>query len=401
MKDKLYRFFDSAALTCLYGLIFFLPFSIAAVEIFSVAAIIFFIPKKIICPEFKAFKDPANILLFAFFSFMGLSLLNSGIYLHKSFVALVFKWLEYILIFLIASDMFDEKRGRTAFILFLLSAGVVCADAFSQRLSGVDFIRHRSLIVKSKHGFAAVRGPFGHYNDLGSYLVFVSFLAISSLSLVKAKITRTLLMLLIFLIFVCLLLTFSRGAWLSSFVVLFLLLIFKKRFWELGLICIIFLSVLIIYHPLLERILYTFTIKGDATRFILWKAAWKMIMENPWLGKGLGTFMDYLPKYSGTAKIEYAHNSFLQIWAESGILSLLSFLSFIGVILCRGMVEIRRNNKPVVLGLCLGITGYLIHAFFDTHLYSLQLAMLFWIALGMIAALTHDATSKEGHGYDR
>jgi len=393
MKDKLYLFFDAAVITCLYGLIFLLPFSIAAVEIFSIAAIIFFIPKKIICPEFKAFKNPADILLFVFFGFMGLSLLNSGAYLHKSLVALVSKWLEYILIFLIAFDMFDEKRVRTAFNLFLLSAGVVCADALSQRFLGVEFIRHKPLIVKSKHGFAAITGPFRYYNLLGSYLVFVSFLAIASLSLVKAKIWKILLILLTFSIFVCLLLTFSRGAWVSFFVVLFLALIFKKRFRELAFICIIFFVVLVIYHPLLERVLFTFTSKGDATRFIIWKAAWKMIMENPWLGKGLGTFMDYFPKYSGTAINVYAHNSFLQIWAESGIFSLLSFLSFIGVVLYRGMAEIRRDDNPLVLGLCLGMAGYLIHAFFDTHLYSLQLAMLFWIALGMIAALCPSSKS--------
>ena len=84
----------------------------------------------------------------------------------------------------------------------------------------------------------------------------------------------------------------------------------------------------------------------------------------------------------------YAHNCYLQIWAETGIFSLLAFILFFSLILYKGIRAYRKNSNPFLLGLICGLFGFLVHCFFDIHLYSLQLAFLFWLMLGSLVAAT-------------
>jgi O-antigen ligase len=110
-----------------------------------------------------------------------------------------------------------------------------------------------------------------------------------------------------------------------------------------------------------------------------------MIRENPFLGKGIGTFMDHFARYTNIYPA-YAHNCYLQIWAESGIFSLLSFIIFIGAVLYSGIKKFLATKDFLLLGFISGLMGFLAHTLFDVDLYSLRLAMLFWVWVGLISA---------------
>jgi O-antigen ligase len=144
----------------------------------------------------------------------------------------------------------------------------------------------------------------------------------------------------------------------------------------------------VVYVPVLRaRFLFSFQSGGDAARFSIWNSAWLMIKEHPFLGKGLGTFMDYFRFYSsGYLSPQYAHNCYLQMWAESGFFSLLSFIALITVILYQAIKTLKNKSDFFTLGLACSILGFLVHSFFDTQLYSLQLAVFFWVLLGMLVA---------------
>ena len=112
-----------------------------------------------------------------------------------------------------------------------------------------------------------------------------------------------------------------------------------------------------------------------------------MIRDHPFVGRGIGTFMDYFHDYMPQFPTEYAHNCFLQIWAETGMFALLAFLGFCIILLGTGMKTFLRTNNYAVLGLVCGLFGFLVHSFFDTQLYSLPLSMLFWSAAGVLWAI--------------
>jgi putative inorganic carbon (HCO3(-)) transporter len=304
-------------------------------------------------------------------------------------MALFFKWLEYITIFILFQDTLSHRtRLRNVILIILIAAGIVGIDGLIQKISGIEFLRQRP-IGWARNQTYAITGPFNHYNDLGAYLVIILSLAVALLvSGQIKKIYKWVLTTLGILLWLCLLLTFSRGAWLGLISSLFLMLVLSPKNKKWILLCITFITVIIFLIPAArERYLFTFGLGGDADRFAVWQIAFRMIKENPFLGKGIGTFMDYFSIHARGLVVQYAHNCFLQIWAETGIFSLLSFILFIGLILYKGIKAFKERTDFLLFGLICGIFGFLVHSFFDTQFYSLQLATLFWSMLGLLMAV--------------
>ncbi len=136
---------------------------------------------------------------------------------------------------------------------------------------------------------------------------------------------------------------------------------------------------------------------GDAAsqqRVEMWAITWRMIKDRPLLGHGLGVYMWNLGRYGITPDnvlmINYAHNCYLQLWAEVGIFGLAVFVWLTGVIIARGVKHWLSEHDPfmraVTLGLVTGLSALLIHSGVDTDLYSLQLATVGWMMLGLTFA---------------
>lgn len=374
----------------LYVLVFFIPFSKAGIEIFFGFALLGFLIKKAIQPDFRFLKSSENLILLFFILFTTLSLFNSGIYFIKSFRTLIGKWIEYVLIFLIFKDTFrDRKKIGNIITILIFVALIIGFDGIYQRLSGKDFIKGKLLVkvTELKDALWGVSASFNHYNDFGIYLVMILSVIICYKLLSQQKYRSNFIFLVesIFLT-VCLLLTFSRGAWLGFLSTLLWITVLSKREKKLLVMIIAIFIILILIGPSSrERLVFTFKEHGDTDRVIMWQSAFRMIRENPFLGKGVGTFMDYFHKYVPYLHVQYAHNCYLQMWAEAGIFTLLSFLLFIGIVLCNSVKAFLVKQDYLILGLIAAIIGFLVHSFFDTHFYSLQLSSLFWVFLGLLA----------------
>ena len=386
VKDKWFNFFSRALEYSLYALVFFIPISIFLIEIFFTIAITLFTIKKIIEKDVKFLYNKTHFFLALFFIFSALSLISSGIYFDRSLKALIAKWMEYFLLFIICADTLKEYRiRRNCFFILIGISFFVGIDVFFQRFMGWEYFRQREM-VKIVGGLAGVTGPFTHYNDLGAYLVIMLSLAFAQFMVAKQKIRKFSFCALTAILAAGLLMTFSRGAWFGAGVAFIIMMLFLRRFKILlAFICIILL-ILLVAPDIRERFLFTFQKGGDATRFMLWRGAWSMIKEKPFLGKDLGTFMIYMPEYTHQKTIQYAHNSFLQIWAEAGIFGLLAFLLFVTAVLSKAIRSIRANKNFILLGAFCGVCGFLAHSFFDSQLYSLQLSILFWFMLGFLSA---------------
>ena len=111
-----------------------------------------------------------------------------------------------------------------------------------------------------------------------------------------------------------------------------------------------------------------------------------MINKHPFFGMGVGTFMANFSKFLPNAYISYAHNCYLQIWAETGIFALFSFGGFVVSFVYLSIKRFIVCKDFLLLGLLSGVVGFLVHSFFDTNLYSLRLAILFWVWVGLILA---------------
>ncbi len=390
-KEDLYRVSDRCLEYSLYGLILVIPISSAAIEIFFGFLLFFFLLKKASRPDFTFLKSRINIFLFSFIFFSALSLVNGGPYLMKCLRALCSKWAEYVMIFIIAQDALRNSRRRiNASISILLGMGfILCIDAFSQHFLHYEFIRGRPLIALiDGSSIFGTTASFQHYNDFGTYLVFIILLAMAlCLSGIK-RVYKTFFFALSILLVICLLMTFSRGSWLGFLVASLVMSFISRKFKKVLPFIFIFLAILFCVPAIRERVAFTLHPRGDADRFMVWQTAIRMISENPFLGKGVGTFMDYFFAYRPKLFTQYAHNCYLQIWAETGIFSLISFLLFLYALLLKAFKAFKATGNFFVLGLLCGISAFLVQTFFDTQLYSLQLSAFFWLMAGILSVLS-------------
>jgi len=84
-----------------------------------------------------------------------------------------------------------------------------------------------------------------------------------------------------------------------------------------------------------------------AIRFEYWLTGWGMVEEQPWLGVGLGGFGEAYPQHKGVLGTEtiLAHNDYLQLWAEMGILAPIVYLVLWFLILRPRQAETATEEK--------------------------------------------------------
>jgi O-antigen ligase len=126
-------------------------------------------------------------------------------------------------------------------------------------------------------------------------------------------------------------------------------------------------------------------------RFDVWRLAADMIRNHPWLGSGLGTFkLQYepytIPIYE---TVEHAHNLWLMLATEMGLIFTVGFIAIVGLIVQRSLVSIITQNMPrrekyVLAGYLIGFAGILIFAMFDLSFYDSRVNVLGWLLLAVI-----------------
>jgi probable O-glycosylation ligase (exosortase A-associated) len=179
--------------------------------------------------------------------------------------------------------------------------------------------------------------------------------------------------------------THSRGGFLALATVYFIITM-KSKYKMLGLSAAFVAAILfIIFIPpeYVERLKSITNLKetSAASRLLSWKTAFAMIQSNPIFGVGLGNFLSEYVHYApikepilitGYYKAHVAHNSYLQIWAESGTLAFTVFMAVLLVALFKLRSlrkKDRREGRPGwITNYCnmfeVAIYGYLVGAIF-------------------------------------
>ncbi|KJJ83610.1 O-antigen ligase-related protein [Candidatus Omnitrophus magneticus] len=358
--------------------------------------------KQFITRDLKWIKNTPIVILFVFLFWNILSCVNSG-YAKESFRG-IFKVIEYGLVFIIVSTSFylaHSARVRKFFYVITAMAIPITINGFVQYFTGTGFLRHRELI--SLDSLRRISSSFVHPNDYGVYLVIVSIILIAagiSLGITLKK--RALIFFVLGLSLVSLLLTGSRGAWIS-FVCAFLILgVLKSKkilvFFIISLIFIFFF----LPNTAKDRLSGLTNFKSGSTweRIMLWEGAINMIKEHPVLGFGVNTYSRNFPLYKPKEYIDvrYSHNCYLHMASEIGITGAVIFLIFLVATLILSFKYIPFINdhfsKAVVQGLYAGLSGFLINSAFDTHLYSVTLAVFFYISFGYLFLIGFYAAKK-------
>ncbi|MFQ5584352.1 MAG: O-antigen ligase family protein, partial [Calditrichia bacterium] len=188
----------------------------------------------------------------------------------------------------------------------------------------------------------------------------------------------------------------------------------KKTAWS---ILVVFFLALILYFVNMKTINFMVETKvrgainldsSSYHRLLLWKKSLQMIKDHPLLGVGPGNWKIFINGYgtagltSAQGKVLYQrpHNDYLWIASESGILSLLLYLAFLGMGLFYQLRILKRfkNIDEQLLGLFLffGTTGFIVISFFSFPRERISHMVLFLIILALTVSLYHKAVPAKG-----
>ena len=191
-------------------------------------------------------------------------------------------------------------------------------------------------------------------------------------------------------------LTFSRGGYIGliagigvTIILLWRYMNFNKKI-ILGLIMgITVLFISFTNQSIVSRFLSSFDFKegSNAERIKNWDQGYEMFADNFLTGVGIGNYSIYLYPTAGYRTPIYAHNLYLDIGAEMGILALLVWLVLIGVTIWQLFKAGRRTEDIFIRALSFGLIGSLIwfstHSFFDTAIYSPTILSIFVIIISL------------------
>ena len=123
-----------------------------------------------------------------------------------------------------------------------------------------------------------------------------------------------------------------------------------------------------------------------------WAVTLQIIKAHPLIGTGLGAFGVVYTKFdsrNGLFRLEQAHNDYLQVLSDAGIIGALLAFAFVALLFYRGFVragsrdDFRRGVALASLGGCFAV---LVHSFFDFTLHTTSNALLF-LVLAALATL--------------
>lgn len=140
-------------------------------------------------------------------------------------------------------------------------------------------------------------------------------------------------------------------------------------------------------------------------RYFLWARSWEMIRDHPLVGVGYGQFAEKFPAYRDRAadgrlfgslryhqkreNTAFAHNEYLHLWVETGLVGL---LAFVWLVAAGTLPALKRAwNGPAEIWILLGILSvFLVHSLVS---YPLRLPFngtVFWLCLGALYRMGED-----------
>lgn len=145
-------------------------------------------------------------------------------------------------------------------------------------------------------------------------------------------------------------------------------------------------------------------------RMANWQAAWSMYEDNPVIGVGIGNYVEAYERFHLPGWDEpkgHAHNIYLNMLAEMGILGLAAYLALLASFLIQGFRVQRRLSRSsasvierhIVIGLIGALVAMAVHNTFD-NLFVHGLGVQMGIILGLIAVLDRIGQQRPVQGVE-
>lgn len=415
----------------LYLVVFFTPLSLPLSELMQGLPINMFLPTEPLlfgillifilkCTANKGFdrdilKHPVSLAIYFSLSWMFITSLTSTmpVVSLKFFLSRIWFVVGF---YLLAAKLFANNKNIEKYVwLYVFSLILVIF---------YTTYRHLGYGLWDKQAAHFVMDPF--YNDHTAYgaavAMYLPFLFGFSFTTIYSKGLRFFVRISLAIVFMALILSYARAAWLSMMAAfgVWATLRLRIKFKHLAATFLISLSVILAFQHqiliylernttessanLMEHISSMSNISSDASnleRLNRWSCAIRMFKDKPIFGYGPGTYMFQYAPYQLTADRTIistnsanggnAHSEYLGPLAESGILGSISVLVLIATVIYTGVKAYSctsdKRLKTLVMGALLGLITYFIHGTMNNFLDTDKLSVPFWGFSAIIVAI--------------
>jgi len=341
--------------------------------------------------------SPVNryIILYAAVYMAGtLFSVNLGDSLESGVLSVAFILFSVVL----CNAVINRKQLDTLIVLMVLAATAVSFYGVLQYLFGWGY---QSAAWVDSDMFSSIQfrvaSTLQNPNMLGQYLILLIPLGGAELLTAKSWGRRIFYLCCCGIMCLCMILTFSRGAWLgllmagaAFFVLLNPRLLLLAPFILLGM-----------YFVLPATVIERFASIGNLTdastsyRVFIWLGTLAMLKDYWLCGIGPGTeaFNRVYPAYSLNGIVApHSHNLFLQLVCDAGIAALGVFLIVLFVYfrtMCSALSREKNwTSRVFQIAFTSGVLGFLVQAMTDYSFYNYRVMFLFWayLALGGLCA---------------
>jgi len=294
----------------------------------------------------------------------------------------------------------SQQQMRTVIAVLLLSTVIVALFGIYQALIGgysdLYFWLHASQKEYLLFWTGRITSFLDHFNTLAGYLHLVLPFALASTLICVTRGLRFLAISCLATATIALILTQSRGgAFAFGGTILLALFLLARNTKNIRALAPTVFLTLIIALPFVAAFSTRFATLEDESglmRFGFWGAAWGMFQSSPFVGVGYGNFVKlYGDSLQSLEAGHYdAHNLYLQLLAETGVLGFMVFMALVALALLAAWRQFHCFQSPTdrIVGFAAlaAISSVLVHGFTDTLLDLPQCGALFWMILALLVA---------------
>lgn len=404
LKNYIINIADIAIEAGLITLIIFMPLAYGCVEVWSQTAFelltlsifIIWILKNCISGRLTIYRSPLDIPIIIFF-ILAIASRFYSIYPHISKMS-ISRLMAYLILYYVIINNFTSFSKLKRLSLYIVSSAIIISI-----IGIIGYFNKKTISSLWPYAMFSTFTSTSHFVGYVGTIFPITLILFLEVNIIKK----------IYFIFSAVIITTAvlfcqdKGGWIQFIsAIIFLMLlakysgILKRKGVILLLIFTLFIWAVSFYgfQPIIQRLAPLFTLHFKTSpevtiweRWVYWQDTLKIIKTYPIFGTGIGTFSVIYPQFRNPVQnyfLNYAHQDFLQLASEMGLLGLgvftwLLFSIFrIGVRLIKN--NIPRYYKSLIVGSLSGGFGLLIHSFYDFNLHIPANAAIFTIIVAVI-----------------
>ncbi len=320
----------------------------------------------------------------------------------------LFKLLAYLVLFFLAVQSFRTAEQARPFVWFLLILG------FAVALFGIlQFFTFNDKLywVRPLRYGGSPFGPYVNRNHFAGLMELIVPLGLALLFLRGIRRDKLPLVALFTIVPIgALFLSASRGGILSFLFQLGLLgfLVWalqagrRTRLVGAGFLVIFLAGAFVVWLGVghtFERFAQLWTSDlSQERRLMMLEDSWRIFLDHPGAGTGAGTLVTVYPQYASfddARLVDHAHNDYLELLAETGIVGGLCALAFVVLLFRRALASLQSDQSAFILaartGALVACSGLLLHSLVDFNLHIPSNALLF----ALLASLATSSLERQ------